>query len=448
MRADLNELRRLLASGQITEADLAGMTLSGKIGGTSPMPAPMPEAAPMPQRPVYRPPSEQEAFAAAGEVGDLPMGSMRNEQTGRVTYFRPGGGGSSARPYPEGAGGEIPRYRLIGADGGRMVDLGEGQGAIPPVDVKRGMIDMPGLGKGYYTADGKSAVITNADGSKTRVLLGYDHAASQKSTATDLAIQKARAELEQTAEQTGLLRDKRAAMVAAANAPTATDAITSGPPTQKQLEERYGKPDKGTRWTVDGRLEPLPGGEVEEGAKIAAEKAQEAISGIDAMIGRRDPTGALSQGAAAHPGFSKAVGFGVPRWAQMAGTEARDFTARLDQLKGGAFLAAFESLKGGGQITEVEGKKATDAITRMNDAQSEAEFVKAAMEFRGVLDRGMRRANGRLGAPGQRPQPAMDAAEPAPAGGGVPPPEQRRLGQAYDTPRGRLVWLGNGWRAP
>jgi hypothetical protein len=83
----------------------------------------------------------------------------------------------------------------------------------------------------------------------------------------------------------------------------------------------------------------------------------------------------------------KALGAGF-----IPGTDVSDFNARLDQLRGGAFLEAFQTLKGGGQITEVEGKKATDAITRMRSSQSEDEFKAAALEFKAILQRGVDRA--------------------------------------------------------
>lgn len=74
------------------------------------------------------------------------------------------------------------------------------------------------------------------------------------------------------------------------------------------------------------------------------------------------------------------------------GTNARDFQVLLDQIQGQAFLQAFDSLKGGGQITEVEGRKATDAIGRLNTAQSDAEFVRALKDLEDVLSVGMERA--------------------------------------------------------
>lgn len=78
-------------------------------------------------------------------------------------------------------------------------------------------------------------------------------------------------------------------------------------------------------------------------------------------------------------------------------TKGYDAQKILDQLKGGAFLEAFKALKGGGQITEVEGKKATDAIARMDRAQSKGEFEKALTDYEGVIRLGIDRANQQAG---------------------------------------------------
>lgn len=67
------------------------------------------------------------------------------------------------------------------------------------------------------------------------------------------------------------------------------------------------------------------------------------------------------------------------------GTPQRRFGARANQLEGQAFLQAFESLKGGGQITEIEGQKATQAIGRLDTAQSADDYRAALNELRDVL---------------------------------------------------------------
>lgn len=100
--------------------------------------------------------------------------------------------------------------------------------------------------------------------------------------------------------------------------------------------------------------------------------------------------------AIAHPGLNTATGLSGtfdPR-NYLPGTNATNFRVMLDQIKGSAFLQAFESLKGGGQITEVEGKKATDAIARLNTAQSDKEFKSALQEFKSVIDAANQRMQG------------------------------------------------------
>jgi hypothetical protein len=103
-----------------------------------------------------------------------------------------------------------------------------------------------------------------------------------------------------------------------------------------------------------------------------------------------------------HPGRETATGAsGVmdPR-NYIPGTDAKDFSVALDQLKGKTFLQAFESLKGSGQITEVEGKKATEAIGRLNMAQSDKAFQQALSDLRGVVEGSMKRTTGEGGATG------------------------------------------------
>lgn len=99
-----------------------------------------------------------------------------------------------------------------------------------------------------------------------------------------------------------------------------------------------------------------------------------------------------------HPGFSTSVGATMMPGARLVpGTDAADFQARFDEIKGGAFMQAFETLKGGGQITEREGQAATQAITRMSLAQSETEFRRAAKEFQDIARNALKRAQQKAG---------------------------------------------------
>lgn len=138
--------------------------------------------------------------------------------------------------------------------------------------------------------------------------------------------------------------------------------------------------------------------EVATGKVQERETAKEAQrDSIRAQIGVIDK-------AIGHPGREAATGLsGVldPR-NYIPGTEAKNFQVVLEQLQGSAFLQAFESLKGGGQITEIEGKKATDAIARLNRAQSDEEFKVALGELREVMSLGLQRLGGAT-ADGGRP---------------------------------------------
>jgi hypothetical protein len=119
--------------------------------------------------------------------------------------------------------------------------------------------------------------------------------------------------------------------------------------------------------------------------------ANQTLTQIDELIGKRDAKGVLLKDQRPHPGFVNAVGAGFPlRF--IPGTSESDFQTRFEQIKGGAFLQAFETLKGGGSITNVEGEKGTAALNRMNLAQSEKEFVQAARDFQDVIRTGVERA--------------------------------------------------------
>ena len=121
--------------------------------------------------------------------------------------------------------------------------------------------------------------------------------------------------------------------------------------------------------------------------------AEMTLNEIDALIGKRDGDGNLLRGQNPHPGFQDAVGATyLPGLRFVPGTQAANFQARFDQIKGGAFLQAFETLKGGGSITNIEGEKGTSALNRMQLAQSEKEFITAAREFQGIIKTGVERA--------------------------------------------------------
>jgi len=124
----------------------------------------------------------------------------------------------------------------------------------------------------------------------------------------------------------------------------------------------------------------------------AIAQSQDALKLLERMVG--DPT----KGVKPHPGFESYVGATLAPGAKyIPGTAARDFKGMEEQITGGAFLEAFNTLKGGGQITEKEGEKATQAITRINSGLSESEYRRAVDDLREILNRGIQRAESKIG---------------------------------------------------
>ena len=128
-------------------------------------------------------------------------------------------------------------------------------------------------------------------------------------------------------------------------------------------------------------------------AEIAAEtQASAAIALKDAEVAVPAAEKAVDD-LVNHPGLSAYVGLPDPsqggfRLFNVPGTPAANFKARLDQLRGTVFLEGYKTLKGGGQITEIEGKKAEQAIARLDEAQSEVEFVQALNDYKDALGAG------------------------------------------------------------
>ncbi len=120
---------------------------------------------------------------------------------------------------------------------------------------------------------------------------------------------------------------------------------------------------------ADGSVRFQQGANVQEGGLKPSSPAA-MIASIDGILS--DPALDTSTGVYSYLQ-------GIP------GTPQRRFGARANQLEGQAFLQAFESLKGGGQITEIEGQKATQAIGRLDTAQSAEDYRAALTELRGIL---------------------------------------------------------------
>ena len=179
--------------------------------------------------------------------------------------------------------------------------------------------------------------------------------------------------------------------------------------------------------------------------------ASQTLKNIEGLIGgaQVDAKGRIvyaKDAKRAHPGFSDAVGFTFSKMltnAPIAGTSRADFEKRLDQVKGGTFLDAYNMLRGGGAIDQKEGQKATAALNRMDLAQSEVEFVRAARDFEEIVKKGVARARTMAqGGAGSNMTSAATAAATAPgtegAGRGISKAEYDALpsGSVYTAPNG------------
>lgn len=209
-------------------------------------------------------------------------------------------------------------------------------------------------------------------------------------------------------------KDFAAAEVARRNAATSERQATTA---EGNLAARRGElklsQDKFAReGDVDfqGKLERMKAAERFKGESLAKAEvqlpsaistAETQINLIDQMIGKqgtKNAKGQIEGATAPHEGFSGAVGAGIGlRF--IPGTAEAGFQALYDQVTSGAMLQAYETLRGTGSIATEEGKKATAAITRMNLAQSEKEFVNAAREFQSVIRTGIANAKKKAGVP-------------------------------------------------
>jgi hypothetical protein len=181
---------------------------------------------------------------------------------------------------------------------------------------------------------------------------------------------------------------------APAGAPPPVGPVAAAPPARSPLPAAV-DPDLQRRLAA-GKAEGAA-----EGERRAAAKAD-----LPRATAQADELLRLTDELLKHPGLETAVGkssmLGVQK---IPGTDARDFTVRLDQIKGKQFLEAFQSLKGSGAITETEGRKATEAIARMDTSTSEAEFKQAVRDFQDVVRAGLERTRARAGeAGGAAPQ--------------------------------------------
>jgi len=172
------------------------------------------------------------------------------------------------------------------------------------------------------------------------------------------------------------------ATAAAQAQPVAPVAPGQPRPTLSQLEAQAGAQKK------EAEIVAEDVGKVRANIGKIKENADYLTTKIDELI--TDPGFKYNVGVADIKGVP--IPFGSTIAGMFPGTEATDFKARFDEIKGQQFLQGIEQLKGSGAISDAEGKAAQKAISRMSLSQSEAEFKKAADDFQGIIKRGVDRS--------------------------------------------------------
>ena len=180
------------------------------------------------------------------------------------------------------------------------------------------------------------------------------------------------------------------------------EAIQTKLPEGVKISSGVDKIDLGTSWgIVDKRTGNLIGQQPKDikGKESAEEvgKAQGlAQVALPNALAQADLSLGVIDKALKHPGLDRSTGI-YGKITSFPGSDAYNFDRVVEQVKGKAFLQAFESLKGAGAITDVEGKKATDAIARLDQAQSKEAFVESLNELKGIIEAGKERARARAG---------------------------------------------------
>jgi hypothetical protein len=140
---------------------------------------------------------------------------------------------------------------------------------------------------------------------------------------------------------------------------------------------------------------------------VAGKEAQEAIGAAQGKVAAAAPGSIATaeqalndiKGIRTSPSYSddwlsNSSGLGLRGKANRAvpGTDAYGFNERIEQLKGKTFLEAYNGLRGGGAITDAEGAKATQALARLNAAQSKKDFDAALSDLESVITNGIAKA--------------------------------------------------------
>lgn len=138
--------------------------------------------------------------------------------------------------------------------------------------------------------------------------------------------------------------------------------------------------------------------EARAGGKVTGETAAQAAIDLPAVESNADAIIAAINQVAEHPGRSTATGASRMTGRHMVpGSKGYNFDAKLANLQGKVFKEAFQAMKGAGAITEQEGQAAERAITNLDAAQSEDQFLAALNDLKAEINRLREIARGKAG---------------------------------------------------
>jgi hypothetical protein len=120
------------------------------------------------------------------------------------------------------------------------------------------------------------------------------------------------------------------------------------------------------------------------GEAVLGKAAAEERAGAPRAVAQADTVLADLDALISDPNLENATGWGSYVPFDIPGFNA-ETRSRMNKVEGQVFMQAFESLKGAGQITEQESKGATQALARLNRAQTPKEFRNALGEFRAIV---------------------------------------------------------------
>ena len=326
----------------------------------------------------------------------------------------------------------MPAMRVVGYGNGQVTDLGQEPARALPVDRTRAAIEIPGLGKGFYTADGRSVIVGNPDGSQTKVVLGYDAQASDARNARALAMEKARADIAQSQAATEHTQEATAASE------------------QIRREGKTTPVPSGYERTAEG-LRPIKGGpaDFKQQGMYNADTATMQSSFADL-----DRLGTSANELLKHKGMEGITGI-RGAFPNIPGGAAADAEAKLATLKSQVGFGVLQAMRnasktGGalGNVSDAEGKRLEANLAALDKAQSIDQFKESLakiVEFsQGAKERLANAYGMKYGEKAQSPatKATFGTAEPMPTSKAALVP-----GKTYRTPKGVAVWNGTAFEA-